>query len=462
VPIGWVYLVVRAVQDEPLVGDRQFWVTRPYEWKNLLAAKLLFVVVFVNLPIFVVEVILLEVGGFRPWTFLPGLMMLQLLWQIILVLPSMTFATVTSSLGQFLLASLCVVLYLIGGSILNSYVPNNGISGAASIPDTIESVVALGAGLAVIFSQYARRRTTRARLLLGGAALAILVVMAASPYKALIRHAYPTGTGTLPVQFALDPAKPKVQETEVEKGKTHIRVPLLVSGIAKDSLVGLNGVQVTVRSSDGTVWNSPWISAGGMLSSRSQHSAVEFSMENAVFERMKTEPVAAHLTFALLMFQSTEEQRITHTDKPFGVPGNGRCLFDPGWIGGFRCVFPLTTPLLQVTVKSEEITCAPREDEKPVAAGAVGEGWIWGHDQGAEFGISPVVIRTLYINDWGQELNEREVRTRICAGTPLTLRTVEEVGQKRTEVDLPNILLTNYQLKDVSRGSSGWGFAIGR
>jgi len=39
--LSWVFLIVRLVQGESLVGDRQFWITRPYEWHKLLAAKLL-------------------------------------------------------------------------------------------------------------------------------------------------------------------------------------------------------------------------------------------------------------------------------------------------------------------------------------------------------------------------------------------------------------------------------------
>jgi hypothetical protein len=33
--ISWVMLVMRAVHAEGLVGDRQFWLTRPYEWKSV-------------------------------------------------------------------------------------------------------------------------------------------------------------------------------------------------------------------------------------------------------------------------------------------------------------------------------------------------------------------------------------------------------------------------------------------
>ena len=63
--IGWFLLIVRVVHEEVLASDRQFWVTRPYEWKKLLAAKVLFLVVFVNLPLFIVQMVLLSKAGFQ-------------------------------------------------------------------------------------------------------------------------------------------------------------------------------------------------------------------------------------------------------------------------------------------------------------------------------------------------------------------------------------------------------------
>lgn len=38
----WVFLTLRVVHGETLVGDRQWWVTKPYEWWKLLLAKELF------------------------------------------------------------------------------------------------------------------------------------------------------------------------------------------------------------------------------------------------------------------------------------------------------------------------------------------------------------------------------------------------------------------------------------
>jgi ABC-type transport system involved in multi-copper enzyme maturation permease subunit len=52
-PIAWAFLIVRVIQGEALVGDRQFWITRPYEWKKLLAAKVLFVAFTINVPLLI-------------------------------------------------------------------------------------------------------------------------------------------------------------------------------------------------------------------------------------------------------------------------------------------------------------------------------------------------------------------------------------------------------------------------
>jgi hypothetical protein len=60
----WIYLILRVVQGESLVGDRQWWVTKPYEWWNLLAAKVLFVIVVIFVPLFHVQLFLLHHFGF--------------------------------------------------------------------------------------------------------------------------------------------------------------------------------------------------------------------------------------------------------------------------------------------------------------------------------------------------------------------------------------------------------------
>jgi hypothetical protein len=93
--IGLATLIGRLILAEPIPGDRQFWITRPYRWKSLLAAKLLFILAFLNLPIFLAQVVILMADGFPIVSNLPGLLWSQVLL-LVFALPFVAFATLSS------------------------------------------------------------------------------------------------------------------------------------------------------------------------------------------------------------------------------------------------------------------------------------------------------------------------------------------------------------------------------
>jgi hypothetical protein len=97
IPVGWWLLITRTVHEERLVGDTQFWITRPYQWKSLLASKLLFVVAFVYVPIFLAQCVLLAQEGFAPQPQIPGLLWNLLMITASVVLPLIALAAATSS-----------------------------------------------------------------------------------------------------------------------------------------------------------------------------------------------------------------------------------------------------------------------------------------------------------------------------------------------------------------------------
>jgi len=94
---SWWFLIVRVIQGESLVGDRQFWLTRPYQRRWLMAAKALFIIAFVNVPVLIFDVALLARVGFSPWHYLPGLLQGQLLLTAFLVVPIATFSVITET-----------------------------------------------------------------------------------------------------------------------------------------------------------------------------------------------------------------------------------------------------------------------------------------------------------------------------------------------------------------------------
>ena len=100
IPVSWWMLVARVIHAESLVGDRQFWLTRPYEWKKLLGAKALFLLVFLYLPLLIAQCLLLLRAGFHPLSFIPGLLFNLLLITGIIVLPLMAIASVTATFAR--------------------------------------------------------------------------------------------------------------------------------------------------------------------------------------------------------------------------------------------------------------------------------------------------------------------------------------------------------------------------
>lgn len=107
--VACFYLVAVSVHEDALVGDRQFWLTRPFDRRSLLAAKALFAVTFMALPIFVALLISTAVNG------LPVLVSLAALAPkgatvLLLIAIAMAFAVVTRNLTQYFLALLAVIL----------------------------------------------------------------------------------------------------------------------------------------------------------------------------------------------------------------------------------------------------------------------------------------------------------------------------------------------------------------
>jgi hypothetical protein len=464
VPISFFVLILRAVYAESPVGDRQFWVTRPYDWRHLLVAKLLFVVTFVNLPLFLLQVFLLGHAGFWPPRYIAGLLGLQLLWVAFIFLPVGTLAVVTSGIGQFVLAVLGMLLYLIASAALVGKIPNLGVAGANDIPSRITWIAVFATAAAVIFWQYARRRTARSRIVLLCVAAAVPIFFAVTPYRTIIARIYPTPAPgqALPVQLAFDPAKPaSLKGGYPEKNKVHILLPLLVSGVAEGSIVFEGGRMESIAAPGGLRWESRWEPGRGEVLANRPRTTETLTIDKDFFERVKSIPVNVHLTFALVPGRATKVVRVVASAAPFTLPGDGRCSFSPLERNKAVCIFPVTAQFMLLSAKSEEITCAPGENEKPLPAGVVAYGWVWVIPAfGAEFGTNPVSTKTLDLSDFG-ELKVGDSRGGICPGTPLTVYSDWQDGRRfRINLEIDGIRLADYKLTDSPDEGGGFGVML--
>ncbi|HYM76905.1 MAG TPA: hypothetical protein VE377_13085 [Candidatus Dormibacteraeota bacterium] len=457
VPISWMFLIVRAVQGESLVGDRQFWITRPYDWKNLAAAKLLFILAFISLPLFIADIFLLAKAGFSPLSYVGPLFWLQLIWMLILFLPTAALAAVTRSIGQMLLALLFVVVFVIALSALSEAISNSGF---ANFSANVIFLLTIATVSAVLLQQYSLRKTGQSRLMLVGLAAAIALVLVATPYRTLIAHEYPLATAaSAPLHLTLlPPPPPSVGSTYNFGNNMPVHLSFSVSGLPKDSFVLLNGRIITLTNSRGAHWDSGWLASRMPVFPDQSSMSADFYMKNDEYDRLKSSPVHAHLLLAFTVFHDKDQNQLIVPSGEFFLPGYGFCSASPRSWAAASCRVPLRiADYLVLTEEMAKSTCPLGKNETPANPGDMARQFL--ENEGpVEPGISPVGIKQVILYDWTH--SDRRIPG-VCPGTPLTVSYPEETGHTRIELDFDNLPLPDRRPGSDSPGFFGSAIILG-
>lgn len=448
VPISWCLLLARAVHDQPLIGDRQFWVTRPYEWKKLLASKVLLAVAFISVPLFIAGLILLAAAGFPPIHYIPGLLWMQLLMAAVLILPVLTASVLTSTIVQILLVVVAIVLYAIGLGSLASAIPNVGAPSAAKIPATAGLAIFFAVTIAVILIQYARRKAWTSRILVFAGAVALLIVIAAVPYGAALNSDFPllAPGETTPVQLQLQPKTTPSSETNQLPRvlrKMPLLLPLQVSGVAQGSVVVEEGQLVTIQAPDGRRWTSHWQASEYPFWPGDARSIVRTEVDRKFFEQEQSASVNVHITFALTSYRETNSRLVVSQSGEFPIPGAGVCWLESAGqenVNFLRCRSPLKSPPFMARMDSSASTCPEPTGAAPLS-GIIGYAWGGaGSWSPADLGISPIAQSRFMFQRWADQDGAGE----ICPGTPFTVSTPEKGKSVRMEAELDGIRLADY------------------
>ena len=474
--ISWMLLIVRAVHAEALVGDRQFWVTRPYEWKSLLAAKALFVGAFVMLPLVLMQCAVLLRAGLNPLASLGGLAFDLLLVAGILIAPMMAVAAVTSDFVKMALSLVAVVLLLVGrvyavtmhrsytvptwllGRWLllgNLLLPNTGEPGAGRHPQLTIALLLLAVSGAALLVQYARRRTAVARgILLAPAAVLLVSVLVAAAHASgtanqfadPVYAALPAGE-TAPVELTYVPEAqmvPKMKTLYVSRGEDPVGMWILlrVSGLAADKAVFTGAYpRVTFTGADGFTWsvNSNEFHAEKIVPT-SRVVQAGFRMPKEVYDRLKAGPVTIRLQFALTELQATTQEQLPMPDagEDVAVPGYGVCGREYTKQATIDCRSAWKEPALTyATADWQDGPCAAGETELKQAGGWAWEGMVDDRDP-AEFGISPVMPTRF---GFTRDENNATGGKRLCPGARITLTQYRMVRQVETETVIRGFVL---------------------
>ncbi len=330
--VSWLVLIARAIQDESLVGDRQFWTSRPYHWASLFAAKILLIIVCIYVPFFLMQAYLLHHSGLHPMLVIPALLHNLLLLTVVLIIPLAALSAVTSTFPRVLLTFVAVGLGIVILFLAIFYA--RFLQMEPPHIDWIVYTVLIALPFAALVYQYKTRKTLISRLILAATPLITILIIFLTPNAALIDKSYPVVTGPKLTGLSSQYPTGSTPSGELTKFRDHVPVslPVAVTGVDKDVDFIVQGVRTTITG-PGISYASPFMSSTVPILRPNQFSAdrpaalVNFLIPADVLKKIGKTPVDLHIQLASDQLKADKPSTWHATLLPFSVPGGGICSF---------------------------------------------------------------------------------------------------------------------------------------
>jgi hypothetical protein len=363
-PVTAVFFIVRLIQAETIPGDTQFWITRPYRWRSLLAAKLLFVSIFISVPVLVARVIILERSGFPLALEIVPLLWSQLLIIVGFCLPVAALASVTADMVTFVFSALAL---LIIGFFGPAEIPSIGIlhrgTELAVWPEGVEwirvgfflSIVILTSGV-VLFIQYRARQTKLSRLL--GLALlvsGILSALSISPTLATDLHARFSARPSFASQVRIEVGAMPRKFAAARRDRVQLSIPLDVTGIPADVDARMDAATVTLEAADGQKVAAFTIPNRNVTTAGLAFDDILFVDPTFFFASERKQPLKLSGTVYFTFFGNRHSTNATFTHGPQNV-GDGLICYVNDISGQLHCRSALRWPRLLVDARVRDET----------------------------------------------------------------------------------------------------------
>jgi len=419
-------LITSAVHADRLVGEQQFWITRPYDWRSLLGAKFLFVVACVALPYVLMQWWLLHVAGLNPLAAKAAMTSSLLRFALVPCLLSMLIASVTDSLAAaftFLAALLVawagLLQFILSGTELRMSPPYE-FSG-------------FGAGfgvllLAILSYQFARRRTMHSRIAIAATlALFLLFIFGydkqgfGAPVKELIRSHYEVpSNGSLRMVFGPGPVPYEESGKDLQylHNFVEVKLPIRLEGLPADAKIQSPNVSV-VLAANGMRYATPWVNASV------SENAIGFPLPKEIFDRVSEMPVALHLELIAEEMRPLVTQRVAAAGR-FRGPDDAECSL-VGGAAACRYAYQEMVPT-HVEAPAQSASCEGQRPGDPAGT------WLLLMPPGAR--VDPVVNESLHL------------RGPVCAGEALVFTEYGAARRFRLAVDVSGLALRDYRARD--------------
>jgi hypothetical protein len=447
--ISWLVLIARAIQDESLVGDRQFWTSRPYHWASLFAAKVILILACIYLPFFLMQIYLLHSAGLHPTLAIPALLYNLLLLTVVIIIPLAALSAVTSTFPRVLLTfivSAVLILILFAAvayiSIVKMQTPHL---------DWLGNGIFIILPAAALVYQYKTRKTLISRLILVATPLIAVLIFFLTPTSAILARSYPELTGDsnpsltglsdkFPVQT------PPTGPLNIFRNYVTITLPVQTKGIGPDVNFLVHGTRATVTA-PGVSYTTGFLNPNpftrpAQLNAERPVGLVSFMLPADIFEKIRKSPADIHVDFAAEQLKAEKPSTWHATLLPFSVPGNGVCTF-PGENDPIQvptCRYPLKQPDISfVTAQLSPASCS----NPPAAPGQASLG-----GRGTTLDFDPVITVPLNFQTGDPNPQHNYV---LCPGTELHFVEAATLPNASLVLDQKQVTLDTFAARITPR-----------
>ena len=310
-PLVWACLIAQAIHQEALVGDREFWMTRPYRWPRLLGAKALFVALCVHGPSFVTDAAILAARGYSLIEALPQLLVKQLLLAGGLTLPAMALAALVSNLTQFVIGvPVLFVTFAVAAGFRQTGLFAYMYGTVAHLATAFLGVAAVS----IVLLQYRRRRTRLARILAVSTLLAVVLLAPLVAYRHMFAlYAIELPAADIHATMTLGPPDPRAVHGPFGR-RVFTTLPFKFSGLPESDPAEMASVSMEIAAAGGVRYryDPPRMDFDtGLTGIRDGSTSLFMGMKPAAYDRIKDSKVTISGTVGFVVYELGREMRLT-------------------------------------------------------------------------------------------------------------------------------------------------------
>ena len=345
--VAIVLLIVASVHHDCVPGVSQDWLIRPIPRRDLLQAKVVFLLISVNAPMLLSDFAHGIATGFGSRASLSAALAHGLLSLFVMELPVLALATITTSITEVVAGMLAIWLIVLavvlaGIAVRGGAPPPFAMSGIQWMTPAFWTLLAVVATSVIIPLQYFRRDTSRSRKILATVTLLAPMLSFFSWTTAFgfqrSLSADPAAAAHITVTFSPD-GEASIHSATATAGKI-LFLPVAVSGLPSESLVLSDRADIRLTGEDGSpFYNGRTVASPGYHDDFFVNTAAGGSVRTfqqivlppKIIAIVRSRPVRAEIDYSLTLFrrQTLEAIPAIDGDKRIQVFGWCKTRIDP-------------------------------------------------------------------------------------------------------------------------------------